>query len=133
MIRKAITCFAIIVVQVIVVGFTSAGAADVGRHEERDFAVRCEEGKYDCTTTFLKNSVDVSCTHWPAPPKGQPISASITSIYKCNIIVSGARSWACKGYIGAAPDLRATFTEEEFRDHQLRCDKICQPCAQGWK
>lgn len=133
MIRKAITFFAIIVVQILVAGLTSAQAADGGRYEENNFTVRCEESRNDCTTTFLKNSVDVSCTHWPAPPKGQPVSASITSIYKCSLIVSGAQGWACKGYIGAAPDPRATFTMEEFKDDQLRCGRICRPCAQGWK
>lgn len=133
MIRKATTFIAIIVTQIIISGFTSALAADVVRYEERNFTVRCEDGRYDCTTTFLKDSADVSCTYWPPPPKDQPVSASITSIYKCRLIVSGTKSWACKGFIGVEPKLKATFTEDEFRDSQLRCDRICKPCAQGWK
>ncbi len=94
------------------------------------FQSECEDPKYTCTTTILQDHVEVGCEYPPADWKTQQVYANMVVVYKCQLEMG---AMVCKGFLAVSPNTKATFTREEFKDNQIRCNKICKPCPKGWK
>lgn len=98
------------------------------------FQARCEEQKLGCTTTFLEDTVEVSCAYPPADWRTQPVYAEIVVVHRCQFEKHGGQAvLVCRGLMGASPHAQRVFTNEEFKDMQARCSKLCSPCPKGWK